>query len=611
MFSIDRNLKFLISLFLITIILIPYLQVWRFEFVFFDDQRYVVANVHVQQGLTWENLQWALTTTEAGFWHPLTWLSLMADYELYGLHPGGYHGTNVLLHIFNTLLLLFLLGRMTGALWRSAIVAALFAVHPLHVESVAWIAERKDVLSALFWMLAMLAYTWYAERPLPRRYLAVLALFILGMMAKPMLVSLPFVLLLLDYWPLRRWQYGRNIWPLVREKIPLLAIAALVSLATLYAENKFGALPSAEIYPWGRRLANGIVSYVVYLGKTVWPIDLTVFYPYATNLSFGKVALFASLLVAVSILAIRTAKSYPYLVTGWYWYLIVLLPVSGLIQVGHHALADRYTYLPLIGIFIAAVWGGYDFCKKRRWLLFSLSGGVILLLVMLTGDQVRTWQSSETLFAHALAATAENYVAHNNLGLYLLEKGRLEEAALHFSEALRIKPAGVKFLLNMGITLNRQKRYAAALPYFQEAIRIKPDHADSYLRLADAYLSLGQDKEAAGNYAHALRLDPGNAHAENNLAMTLIRAGRHEEALALLGKAIEHQPDLADAHNNLGFVYALLGRKERAVAAFSAALKISPQRADIRNNLNILLQEARPGSVAENKSAKRAAPVMK
>lgn len=605
MFSKDRDIKLLIYLFLVAIILIPYLPVLSYDFVFFDDQRYVAANAHVRQGLTWGNVKWALTATEAGFWHPLTWLSLMADYELYGLRPGGYHGTNVLLHIGNTLLLFFLLGRMTGALWRSALVAALFALHPLHVESVAWIAERKDVLCALFWMLTLAAYAWYAARPAARRYLAVLALFVLGMMAKPMLVSLPLVLLLLDYWPLGRWQELRDIRLLVCEKLPLFAIAVLVGLATYYAENKFGALPSTEVYPWGLRVANALVSYAAYLVKTVWPVDLTVFYPYMIHLSAGKVTLAASLLIATSVLVVRQAKTYPYLVTGWCWYLIVLLPVSGLIQVGHHALADRYTYLPLIGIFIAAVWGGYDFSKQWRRLLFPFAGGILLLLLVLAGAQVRIWQNSQTLFEHAVAVTKDNYVAHNNLGLYLLEQGRLEEAARHFSEALRIKPAGVKFLLNMGITLCRQKKYAAALPYFQEAIRLKPDHADSYLRLAAAYLSLGKDQEAAENYARALRLEPQNAPAETNLAMLLIRAGKYEAALLLLNKAIEHQPELADAHNNLGFVYAQMGRKERAVAAFKAALKISPQRADIKNNLDILSRGIRQETVVEDKSATR------
>ncbi len=608
MFSAQQRTTFLITILLITIILVPYLQVRGYDFVLYDDPRYVTANEHVRLGLTGENVRWALTATETGFWHPLTWLSLMADYELYGLNPAGYHITNVLLHIISTLLLFFVLGRMTGALWRSALVAALFAVHPLHVESVAWIAERKDVLSALFWMLTMGAYTFYAARPSGRRYLGVLSCFLLGMMAKPMLVPLPFVLLLLDYWPLGRLKGERDIRPLVTEKIPLLAISLLVGLVTIYAEKKFGALPLSETYPWEVRLANGVVSYATYLGKTLWPTNLSVFYPYVTSLPLIKTILSICLLLAVSVLAIGKAKSRPYLLTGWFWYLIALLPVIGLIQVGHHALADRYTYLPSIGIFMAAVWGGDDLLKKRQKLLVPLSIGIILLCVLVTGRQVKNWQNSQTLFAHALAATEKNYVAHNNLGLALLEKGRLEEAAFHFSEAIRIKPEGVKLLLNMGITLSKQRKYADALPYFQKAIRIKPDHVDSYLRLADAYLSLGKDKEAGENYARVLRLDPRNALGETNWAMILIRQGQNEAALALLRKAIVHQPDLADAHNDLGFLYAQMGRTEEAVAAFVEARRLAPQRVDIRNNLAILRQRQGKRQATASGPAKSATP---
>lgn len=469
------------------------------EFVNFDDELYVTRNSHVQAGLTYQGLVWALTTTHVGNWHPLTWLSHMLDCELYGLNPGGHHFTNLLLHIANTLLLFMVLKRMTGALRRSAFVAALFALHPLHVESVAWVAERKDVLSTFFWMLTMGVYVRYVERPGLNRYLLVLLSFALGLMAKPMLVTLPFVLLLLDYWPLGRFQFRQSsddsnsqshesinfsnqrslIFRLVLEKAPFFALAAVSGVVTFFVQQGGGAVRSLYVFPLDIRIANAMVSYVSYIEKMIWPHHLAVFYPHPGMLPMWQIAGAGLLLVCISVLVVRAARRHPYLLTGWLWYLGTLVPVIGLVQVGSHAMADRYTYVPLIGLFIMIAWGSCDISERWRYrkIVLAISTGVLLCASMIsTGSQVRYWQNSVALFEHTLDVTANNWLAHNNMGIALARRGKFDEAIAHYSETLRIKPDYAPAYSNLGIVFAVQEKAEEAIAHFRKALQINPDY---------------------------------------------------------------------------------------------------------------------------------------
>ncbi len=429
-----------IWLILITAVLLVYWQVGDHEFINYDDNVYITDNAQVQKGLTSKGIIWAFTTSHTGNWHPLTWISHMLDCELYGLNPRGHHLTNVLLHMANAILLFVVLRWMTGAIWRSGLVAALFALHPLHVESVAWAAERKDVLSTFFWLLTMVAYVHYVNRPGGKRYLLVLVTFFLGLMAKPMLVTLPFVLLLLDYWPLNRFKpravtgsvedqslgfqsSGDDKLPILKavmEKTPLFLMSLFSCVVTVMAQQEAGAISTLEIVPFKLRIANGLVSFVAYMGKMIWPQDLAVFYPHPiSDLQIWKPVAAGLFLLIVSTVALWVAQRCRYVLVGWLWYLGTLVPVIGLVQVGEQAMADRYTYVPLIGLFIVVVWGFADLVKgwrSRRWVV-SVSAAVMVLALM-AGSwlQVAHWKSSVKLFKHALDATSNNYVAHYNLG---------------------------------------------------------------------------------------------------------------------------------------------------------------------------------------------------
>ena len=458
---------------LIAVNMIVYAPVWHHGFVNYDDDEYVSTNTVVLRGLTWHGASWAFTTGHAGNWHPLTWLSHMLDVQFYGLDPGPHHLTNLLFHIANTLLLFGLLHRMTGALGRSAFVAGLFAVHPLHVESVAWVAERKDVLSTLFWMLTLWAYVEYVRRPGLRRYWPVLLFFALGLMAKQMLVTLPFVLLLLDFWPLGRvgtrpnpaggWALSRDGWAttvrLVWEKLPLLALTVVSSIVTVVVHRQAAAVISLSATPLNLRVANALVSYVTYISKMLWPARLAVLYPYAQSLPGWWVAGAFLGLMGISVAVIRAGPRHPYLPVGWLWYLGTMVPVIGLIQVGNQATADRYTYVPLIGLFIVVAWGVPDLLvrwPRRRIGLPIAAGLVILACAIAARGQLRYWEDSTTLWTRALAVTTENNIAHNNLAVSLADQGKLDEAIAHYSEALRIKPDYTKAQDNLDLALVRR-----------------------------------------------------------------------------------------------------------------------------------------------------------
>ena len=591
-----------ICLGLALIVIVPFYQTSQFKFVNYDDSRYILSNKNIQTGFDRSSVSWAFTTLFASNWQPLTWLSLMLDYKMYGTSAGGYHVTNVLIHLVNTLLLFLIFGRMTGGLWKSGFVAALFAVHPLHVESVAWVMARKDVLSAMFWLLTMAAYAYYAENPSLKRYVWVFIAYGLGLMSKPMLVTLPFILLLLDYWPLRRFQGGAFIAGrrLILEKIPLIVLSAVISAITIHGQGSSGALMSLGDIGLSARMVNAVVSYGGYVAEMLWPVNLTCFYPYPTSFPISVVLLSVTFLGVVCFFSFRHIRTAPYLAMGWFWYLITLLPVCGIIQVGEQAMADRYSYIPLIGLFVVIAWGIPDLLKGNpyyRYFITVAAGATLLLLVILTFNQTAVWKDSRVLFEHAIAVTEGNHLAHNNLGTYLMGHKRFDEAASHFGKAVQIKPGKVKYLTNLGIALFRQNRYDEAMTYYLRAIAIDPRFDGLYSNAADVCLVSGRENEALEYYKKALNLRPGNAVAESNVAFILIRQGKLDEAIIFLRAAIRHKPDFAEAHNNLAVVLSRKNQISEAINELNEALRINPRYTEAINNLSKLR-----GSAQANKT---------
>ncbi len=532
-----------------------YLPVADFGFVNFDDDVYVTANGRVLGGLTIDNILWALKSMEAGFWQPLTWMSLMLDFELYGLNAGGYHLTNLILHLGAVIVLFGSLFSMTGAVGRSAFVAALFALHPLHVESVAWIAERKDVLCGFFWMTTLYAYNRYATRPGLIAYGFLVASFCLGLMSKAMIVTLPFVMLLLDYWPLRRFPadrcggasifLARDFRRLVWEKIPLLVLALAITLATFYAEEKTGALKDLTLYPLEVRISNALISYVIYLWKMVWPSGLAIYYPHVGRLLLWPALISGIFLVVVTVLILRFRRQAPYHLTGWCWYVITLLPVIGLVQIGGHGWADRYTYIPLIGPFIMLAWGGGDLTAAwpyRREAILVFVAVVIAAMAVCTAQQLRYWTDSITLFQRSLAVTEDHYLSRYNLGLAFKESGRWAEAEEQFRRASALQPRSPAAVNNLGVVLTMQ----------------------------------GKEHEAMDAYRRALEIDPRHAGAYNNLGMILYRQGRVVEAAEHFRAAVLIRDDYANAHYYLGLSLRRLRKNEEANGHIARAVSINP-----------------------------------
>jgi tetratricopeptide (TPR) repeat protein len=582
-----RTLCIYLALVLTT--LASYWQVRNCNFVSYDDNLYVTDNLYVQRGLTGEGIIWAFTTDYAANWHPLTWLSHMLDCSLFGTNPRWHHFTNLLLHIANTLLLFAVLKRMTAALWRSAFVAALFALHPLHVESVAWIAERKDVLSTLFWLLTMIAYLSYVRHPGIIRYLLTVVVFALGLMAKPMLVTLPFVLLLLDCWPLGRLRFSgdvnhKSLFRLVREKVPFFVLSAISSVITFIVQQKSGAMSRLDWIPLIIRFGNAFVSYVKYIGKMFWPSRLAVLYPYPVDMALLWPAVSALVLLAVSVFVIRFAPKYRYLLLGWLWYLGTLFPVIGLVQVGGQSLADRYTYVPLIGLFIIIAWGLPDLLAKwqRRKIMLGISAGIVLVAMSVcTRLQVSHWRNSKSLFEHALNVTAGNYVAHCSLAYALQQQGELDQAITHNRQALRINPNYPKAHLGLGLVLLEKGNLTEAVAHFNEALRINPDFADAHYHLARALSEENKINEAVTHLREALRLRADWVGPMNNLAWFLATHKNSDfydpqEAVRLAERTCEltryNQPDLLDT---LAAAYAAAGRFSDAVATAEKALELA------------------------------------
>ena len=609
--------ELLICMLLIVVTLLVFEQVRNHEFVNLDDPLYVTENHHVKAGLSPKSFIQAFTDTPAGYWIPLTWLSLMLDFEFYGLEAGGYHLTNLLFHIANALLLFLLLKRMTGKLWQSAFVAALFAIHPLRVESVAWVTERKDVLSTLFWLLTIWTYCHYIERPAIHRYLLVILTFALGLMAKPMVVTLPFALLLLDYWPLQRLQItksdaaaglqtnlpslpaGRNhqILSLILEKIPLFALAAISSIITLLTKRSLEAVQSIEEFPLSVRFANAVVSYVKYIGKMIWPENLAVFYPHPGSLSVWQTAGTGLILVLISFAVVRAARNHPYLVMGWLWYLGTLVPVIGLAQAGEQAMADRFTYIPLIGLFIMIAWGVPEWLasyRHKRFLLSVSSLVVLSALMILSRSQVQHWRSSVTLYEQALAVTNNNYLAYNNLGVTLQMQGHLEEAIGHYTKALAIKPDYPAALTNLGDGYLAQGKVEKAITHLSEALRLDPDYVVAHNTLGLALTEQGEYTEAMVSFSRALAIESKYAPIHNNMGAVLVKQGKPDEAVSHYSKALEIDPDYAKAHNNMGDALARMGKLDEAVGHLYQALQLEPDLVDAHVNLGtVFFRQAR------------------
>jgi len=584
--------------------LILYWPVQSFDFVNFDDDVYVTDNRQVHGGLSMENLTWAFTSFHAGNWHPLTWISHMADFEAYQLNAGGHHWTNVLIHTVSTVLLFLVLSSMTGVLWCSALVAALFAIHPLHVESVAWVSERKDVLSGFFWILTMGAYTHYAKNPSLRRYLLVLVSFGMGLLSKPMLVTLPFVLLLLDYWPLKRlagtrtafdpWVYaggtaGRaGLLRLIVEKVPLFIVAAAACIVTLIAQREVGALWTLEKMPFEQRIANAFVAYMEYIRKMLWPADLSVLYPHAGMPPAWKTGLAVTLIASLSYVAVRKAREMPFLLVGWLWYLGTLVPVIGIIQVGSQSMADRYTYLPLVGLFLAAAWGAKSLVEKRPLLKPVVIACVIVALAGLpipSRVQVETWKNSVTLFEQALRMTEVNPLAHHNIGAYYLERNECQKAVPHFLMALEAKKDYPYALSNLGVCTSRGNDPERALRLFDKAIRIEPRFTKARIDRAIYLMRLGRLEEAGMDFLEILKMKPDHEAAHTNLGLIFVQQGKLGDAEAHLREALRVNPRNAEALNNLGLVRMKQGQADEAVASFLKARDFAPGNPVIEANL--------------------------
>jgi protein O-mannosyl-transferase len=569
-----------------------YAQVGGHAFLNFDDNEYVVANPHVRAGLTAAGIEWALTQVHSATWHPLTSLSHLLDVQLFGVRAGPALLENAALHALNAVLLFVALRRMTGARWPSALVAALFALHPQHVESVAWVSERKDVLSTLFWMLTLLVYGAYARRPSRAGYLLLVVVFTLGLLAKPMLVTLPLVLLLLDYWPLRRFDPVHSDPRVVLEKVPLLVLAALDSAITYSAQQRVGAVVSTAAIPFSDRLANAALAYAIYLGRTLLPVDLAAFYPLHLPVPLAWAALAGAGLLLISVAVLLAARRFPYLAVGWAWYLGTLVPVLGLVKQGEQSMADRFTYVPLIGVFIMLAWGLADLAAVRRWSprrLWVAAAAGLTACALLSIRQVGQWRDSTTLFRHALAVTSDNYLAHVNLGAALVAEGKIDEALPHFETALRIQPGFAKAHVNVGMALAALGDAAAASAAYEQALAIDPGSALAHYNLGVLRAQQGRLDEAITEYRAALAADPDYVNAHNNLGLTLATLGRSTEAIEHYRAALAVQPDFAPAHSNLAVALEDAGQVDEALAHYQAAVQLAPEEPLPRLNLGAVL----------------------
>jgi tetratricopeptide (TPR) repeat protein len=606
----NKKYKYLIIVFLIVASFIAFGRILANDFINFDDNVYITENNHIKAGLNSETIKWAFTSVVSSNWHPLTLLFHALDWQLFGGNASGHHLINLLLHIGSVLLLFLFLNKATKAMWPSVLVAALFALHPLRVESVAWAAERKDVLSMFLGMAALYAYVIYTEKPRFSKYILCILLFALGLLAKPMLVTLPFVLLLIDYWPLGRWQkvsalanvvepvnvsgsgkkknkhrkrdssagkmitaslsttkdsnhlMGRLFW----EKIPFLFLALASSIVTIWAQNKGGAIASLQKVQFTERAANAIISYIAYLGKNIWPVDLAVFYPYEYFAPGWQIMVCLFLLAVISVAAIFYIKKAEFLFVGWFWYLGTLVPVIGFIQVGRQAMADRYTYFPSIGIAIILVWGVFHLLsegKIRKTILLPAAVIILSVLVILTWQQCGYWKNSTTLFSHALQVTKNNYLAHTNLGVALVEEGKTQEAISHYRAALQIKPSDDNTHYNLANALKKQGAIDEAIVHYREAVKWNPNYSKAHNNLGVYLEAQGLSDEAIIHYRQALQIEPANPGFHFNLGVALARIGKLKEAAEYLRMSVSLNPNDDQARRVLREVTVLAKSKEK------------------------------------------------
>ena len=590
------RLDLLVCLFLALSILTVYWQVRNHDFVNFDDNLYVTENHHVQSGINLDSVIWAFSFEDKNkiYWHPMTWLSHMLDCQLYGLSPGMHHSTNLIFHIANTILLFLVFKRMTGELWKSALVAALFSLHPLNVESVAWVSERKNVLSTFFWILTMAAYVRYSERPGFYRYLPAFFLLMIGQLVKPMLVTLPFVLLLLDYWPLGRLKIGqwRKLFRLIWEKVPLIILSALSVYLSVSSLQHQEVMQSTEAVPIALRIENALVSYVAYIVKAIWPQDLAFYYPYPDALPLWQTAGALLVLACISLILLLGLKHIPSLGTGWLWYIGTLAPVSGLVQAGlWPAMADRWAYIPAIGIFIIIVWGSaYLFSKWRcrKWIPATASIALLSILMTTTWLQVQYWNNSITLFQRALDVTSNNHIIHYGMGTSLGRLGKSKEAMVHYRKALDIDAAFYKAHDNLGFEMARQGKDTEAILHYREALRINPTYGNAHNNLGNALIRLGKINEAIEHYRKALQADPRFASAHKSLGLAMLRTGEIEPAIFHLEASLQLEPTNQITQNSLILSRIFHKRIKAAVEQFRKSLQFAEKHSDLAHTLDML-----------------------
>ena len=610
-------MNFGVCLFLALAVWAVFGQTLHHGFVY-DDGGYVSENPIITKGLHWQGVVWAFTHSHGGNWHPLTTLSHMLDCQLFGLNPRGHHLTNVLLHTASVLLLFLVLRKMTGALWRSAFVAAVFAIHPLAVESVAWVAERKDMLSGLFFMLTLWAYWRYTQKqaagsqgPLSflrsPAYWLTLLLFALGLMSKPMLVTLPFVLLLLDYWPLRRFTMDDARFTLGQvacEKVPFLLLAAADSVATVWAQHGAHAIMSGQVLDLRSRMGNALIAYASYLGQMIYPAGLAALYPHPGNrVSVWRVGLSLLVLIVMSAGVLAGRRKWPYGVVGWLWYLGMLVPVIGLVQVGVHARADRYNYLPRIGLYLLVAWGLVDLMSGRRGrkVALGLAAGLALGgLTVAARVQTAYWKDAIRLWRHAVDVNAHNALAHDSLGVALAEQSQMDEAIRQFHEALRLQPNYAEFHFDLGVALTQQGKLADAIQHLEHALELKPAYAEADNSLGSALAQEGKLAEATQHFERALQLRPDFPEARNNLGTALAQQGKLADAILNYERALQLRPDFPEAHNLLGLSLAQQGKLAEAIQHFERALQLKPDFADANNSLGTALaQQGKPAEAIQ------------
>jgi len=591
---LKNNPKTVISIVLVGMIVGVYFQVYAFEFVGFDDNEYVYENPHVTTGISLENIIWSFTAFHSNNWHPLTWISHMMDCQVFGLHPGWHHLVNLLFHILNSVLLFLVFSKMTGGLWQSAFIAAVFAIHPLHVESVAWVAERKDVLSAFFWMLTLWGYQAYVKLPGIKRYIGVLLFFTLGLLSKPMLVTLPFVLLLLDYWPLGRIQFQEKQCDfthcvlsqknLILEKIPLFILSGVSSVMTFGAQNHGGVVKSFETFPMINRIANAFVSYLSYMGKMIYPENLAFQYPYPENLALWKGTGAVLMVLLITLLAMHLAVKRPYFIVGWLWYLGTLVPVIGLVQVGMQSMADRYMYIPMVGLLMVVSWGVSEFIQRWKTLktVSAASAMIIIpLLMVVSWKQTGYWATSNKMLEHTLKVTSNNYIAHDTLGVNLFLAGKTDEAIYHYLKAAQIYPKNYYTQFNLGVARFQQGKMDEAIEHYTKAVSLEPNYAKAHCNLGAAFFQKKEYEKAGAHFLKAITIEPDYIDAHFNLGVLYYTDGKMDEAIPCFLKVIEFRPDFANAYYYLGLVFDKKGIADKAVTNFQAALRLQPNSVEI------------------------------